>query len=191
LARVFVSELSRRIGERNVSTFERRLAIIGVGIATITAALFYVQLNEMTKQTQILASQSEGANAGALMDEMNTRKQLAIAQDQAKAAQDQAQAAQDQVATLRRNFLKEQQPYVWFTNETAIIDWTEWKGGTASWTYHVTNYGKSPAVNYSVDRHTETGPDAIEKIKEYRISRQFWSWKGSRLPQGKDDFFTS
>jgi hypothetical protein len=174
--------------------FERKmvlLTIIGIGLAAITAALFYVQLREMTSQTQILASQSEGANSGALMDEMNTRKQLSIVQEQADAAQKQGKAAQDQVETLRHNFIKEQQPYLWFTNETAILDWTEWEGGTASWTYHITNYGKSPAVNYSVDRHTETGPDALKKIKEYKISRQLWSWKGSRLPQGKDDYFTS
>lgn len=78
-----------------MTKFERRLAIIGTGVAVITAALFYVQLNEMNKQTQILASQSEGANAGGLMDQMNTRKQLAIAQQQAT-------AANQQVAEIRR-----------------------------------------------------------------------------------------
>ena len=66
--------------------------LVGIGIAAITAVLFYVQLSEMTKQTQILASQSEGANAGALVDEMNTRRQLDIAQKQAQAAQDSVDA---------------------------------------------------------------------------------------------------
>jgi hypothetical protein len=57
-------------------------------LAALAAAVFVgVQVYEMTKQTQIFASQTEGANAGALVDEMNTRKQLFIAEAQAKAAE--------------------------------------------------------------------------------------------------------
>jgi hypothetical protein len=179
---------------RETLTVSRRTYQVAIFafLAALAAAVFVgSQVKIMSYQTQIMASQSESAAAGAAIGELNTRNQFKIAQEQADASQKQAKAAETQVDTLRRNFVNEQQPYVWFTNETAIVDWTEWKGGTASWTYRITNYGKSPAINYSVDRHTEIGPDALEKVKNYRISRQFWSWKGSRLPQGKDDLFSS
>jgi len=86
----------------DISRATFRIAIFGF-LAALAAAVFVgVQVYEMTKQTQIFASQSEGANAGALMDEMNTRKQLAIAQTQANAAQIQAKAAQDSVKAIQR-----------------------------------------------------------------------------------------
>jgi hypothetical protein len=106
-------------GKSGMSPFERRIAIIGIILGTVTAFFFWVQLKEMTYQTQVLASQSEGANAGALMDEMNTRKQLSIASTQAIAAQTQATAAQDSVkaiqgqATIARQLAQEdRRPWV-------------------------------------------------------------------------------
>src|SRR5580700_1777464 len=100
-----------------MSNFERKIAIIGLGIAIITAALFYVQLNEMTKQTQILASQSESATAGSLMDEMNTRKQLAIAQQQAVEEGKQSMAAEDSVKAIRAQMRQDQRPMLTVTPE--------------------------------------------------------------------------
>lgn len=64
------------------------IAIFGFLAALAAACFVGIQVEEMTNQTQILASQSEGANAGALMDEMNTRKQLDIAKRQAKSSED-------------------------------------------------------------------------------------------------------
>lgn len=82
--------------------FERKSAIIGIGLAAVTAALFYVQLNEMTKQTQILASQSESAAASGLMDGMNTRKQLDILQQQAGATKALAELTAKQFTASQR-----------------------------------------------------------------------------------------
>ncbi len=65
-----------------------RLAFWGVVIAALTGFFFYAQLQYMSDQTQILASQSKSAAAGAAMDELNTRKQLILAQDQFQIAKE-------------------------------------------------------------------------------------------------------
>jgi hypothetical protein len=117
-----------------MSPFERRVALVGIILGAITAFFFWVQLKEMTYQTQVLASQSEGANAGALMEEMNTRKQLAILQQQAAAATKQAKAAEQNVAAIQRQaataamaFEASERPYIgvekveFFEDESAKI----------------------------------------------------------------------
>jgi hypothetical protein len=79
---------------RETMSISRRtywVAVFGF-LAALAAAVFVgTQVYEMTKQTQILASQSEGANAAALMDEMNTRRQLGIVQQLATATGKQAE----------------------------------------------------------------------------------------------------
>jgi hypothetical protein len=128
-----------------VSSFERKIAIIGIGIATITAALFYVQLNEMTKQTQILASQSEGTNAGSLMDEMDTRRQLVIAQEQAVEARKQAKAAEDSVKAIQAQMRQDQRPLLKVTSD--FIQKPLIVGSTVGGTVTFQNIGKTPAKN--------------------------------------------
>jgi len=157
------------------------LAAFSFVVAVVTVFVFYVQFSEMTKQTDLLSRAARQARTDAKDAGIAVSKQIIIAQQQAT-------AAQEQVDTLRRNFAKEQEPYLWFTNETAILDWTEWEGGTASWTYRVTNYGKSPAMNYSVDRHIEIDPDALTKIKQYKMSKE--TRLGALLPPTKADFFS-
>lgn len=88
-----------------MNPFEQKMVFLtfaGIGVAAITAAFFYVQLNEMQRQTQILAAQTESAAAGASLDEMTTRKQIAVAQLQAKAAQDSVAAIQQQMRQDQR-----------------------------------------------------------------------------------------
>ncbi len=158
------------------------IAILAFAAAAIAAAFVGVQVKEMSYQTQIMASQSEGANAGALMDEMNTRKQLAIAQQQAR-------AAQDQVRTLQQNFIKEERPYVWFTNQPQNVNFDP-VNKCASWTEHITNYGKSTA-EYAVDKVLEVGPDAYAKILRHTVPPIRRADAFNRMPPGKDDFFTA
>ena len=59
----------------------------------------------MSYQTQIMGAQSESAAAGGLFSDMNTRRQLNIAQQQAKAAQDSANAIQGQTQVTERAWL--------------------------------------------------------------------------------------
>jgi hypothetical protein len=91
-----------------MSVFERKvfwLTIVAIAVATITAAIFYVQLRVMSYQTQILGSQSESAAAGALFSDMNTRKQLSIAQQQANTAQNSVVAIQKQTQNAERAWI--------------------------------------------------------------------------------------
>ena len=94
---------------REALTISRNTYLIGVlaFLTALAAAVFVAtQVYEMTKQTMIMASQSEGANAGALMDEMNTRKQLQIAQSQAVAAQQSVFAIQRQMRQDQRAWMQ-------------------------------------------------------------------------------------
>jgi hypothetical protein len=169
---------------RDALTVSRRTYWVAIFafLAGLAAAVFVgVQVFEMTKQTQILASQSEGASAGALLDEMNTRKQLDVAQKQ-------MQALQDQVGVIRHNFTKEQQPFIWLSSEHSVLKWDADKN--ASWTYHYTNYGKSPA-RYEADRVLEVGPDALTKIAMHQMPTLPSSKITGQLPAGKGDFFTA
>lgn len=133
-----------------MTPFERKmmiLTLVGIGLAAVTAALFYVQLNEMQSQTQILASQSEGANAGALMDEMNTRNQLGIVKEQADAAQKQAKAAQDSANAIQRQTEIGSRPWLELS-EIALTDGMRINAkGEANSLVHIvaTNIGKTPA----------------------------------------------
>lgn len=143
-----------------MTDFERKIAIIGVGLATITAALFWVQLYEMTKQTQILASQSEGANAGALMDEMNTRKQLDIAQVQAK-------AAQDSVRTMRQQMLLGQRPWVSITKAAPHQTFVFQVGQSIRWDIAYVNSGRSPAIRMATDAGVWHGLSAVADVRVF------------------------
>jgi hypothetical protein len=82
------------------------VAICGF-LAALAAAIFVgKQVVLMNDQTQIFASQTESAVAGGLLDQMNTRKQLAIAQQQAGAAQDSVKAIQAQMRQDHRAWIK-------------------------------------------------------------------------------------
>ncbi len=153
-------------------------------LAAVAAAVFVgVQVSEMTRQTQILASQTEGANASSLMDEMNTRKQLFIAQKQ-------MEALQDQVVTMRHNFNAEQRPFMWITNDNASIGWDKAVG--AFWTFHYTNYGKATA-SYVIDHFLLIGPDALNNVTKHKMPslRGAKETATSKLPQGKTDYITA
>jgi hypothetical protein len=131
--------------EKETLAISRKTYLVAVSafVAALAAAIFVgSQVSMMSYQTQIMASQSEGANAGALMDQMNTRKQLAIAQEQAKAAQDSANALKNQVQMTRRNFVIDERPIV----IAATIQPYVGVGMQIMADIYFGNYGKSPAL---------------------------------------------
>jgi hypothetical protein len=81
------------------------IAIFGFLTALAAAVFVGTQVYEMTCQTQILASQNESAAAGALFDQMNTRKQLAIVEKQAT-------SQERQVDVLAKAFEASERPYL-------------------------------------------------------------------------------
>jgi hypothetical protein len=103
----------------------------------------------------------------------------------ATAAREQAKSLQDQVDTIHRNFIKEQRPSLWFNDQDSVLSWNPEFG--ANWTFHYTNYGKSTAVNYRVDRRLEVGPDALRRVASDDVPSI--PGKGT-LPPGKVDYVT-
>ena len=83
-----------------------RVAVFGFWAAVAAATFVGIQVKEMSYQTQIMGSQSESAAAGAALGELNTRKQLAIAQKQARAAQDGVTAVQSQTQADQRAWVQ-------------------------------------------------------------------------------------
>jgi hypothetical protein len=133
-----------------VTVFERRIAIAGTLLAAVTAALFYVQLNEMTSQTLILSSQSQSAAASSLMDGMNTRKQLAIAAEQARAAQESVAAIQRQIRQDQRAWMQisaKIQPIVLNPNHRNLVI-----------PLHIVNIGKTSAMDVLTEANLEVVP---------------------------------
>lgn len=134
-----------------------RLTKFGFWIALGAAVFVGVQVREMTNQSEILASQSEGANAGALMDEMNTRRQLAIAQQQAK-------AAQDGVDAIRKQMRQDQRAWIKITSNDPMGT----GGGYPVVTpVHIINTGKTPALNYVLESLIKILPIKQEPVFDY------------------------
>ena len=120
------------------------VAVSAFGAALIAAVFVGSQVTIMSYQTQIMASQSEGANAGALMDEMNTRKQLGIVQEQADAAQKQAKAAQESAKAIQRQMRVDQRPWLFFNTDNADAFGLQ-DGLPIVVPIEVQNLGKTPA----------------------------------------------
>ena len=59
-----------------------------------------------------------------------------------------ADAARDSLSITRENFKADQRPIVWLTNNLGNPTWIQNK---IVWSYHFTNYGKSPAANVRFD----------------------------------------
>jgi hypothetical protein len=120
-----------------------RIAILGFLAAVAAATFVGVQVFEMTKQTQIFASQSESASANGLLDGMNTRKQLDIAEKQAK-------AAQDSVKAIQRQTIQQERP--WIAADVAIVPPLvfDGQGADAGINVTLTNKGHSAALYTSV-----------------------------------------
>jgi hypothetical protein len=113
-------------------------------LAALAAAIFVgSQVKIMSYQTQIMGSQSESAAAGAALDELNMRRQLAIAQQQAQAAQESAAAIQRQTLQLERP---------WVAAEVAIAQPLVFddRGAVSGVNVTLTNKGHSAAIHTSV-----------------------------------------
>jgi len=167
-----------------------RIAILGFIAAAAAAVFVGTQVKIMSVQTQILASQSESAAGGAAIGELNTRKQLAIAQQQ-------AQAAQDNVAVVRRG-IEENSARSKEALDTAIkssqLDQRAWvgvvgvntDGGVATYedfsvkgaTLVIHNSGKTPALKIRIEccmftnrLWTDPIPDYDAEVKATEESR--------------------
>jgi hypothetical protein len=154
-----------------VSQGSYAFARIGFWVAFGAAVIIGIQVYEITKQTQILASQTESAVAAGLMDEMNTRKELDIAQKQAQAAQESVKAIQGQMRIDQRPWLyipsgsEKIEPYVLgkeIADELYIVNSgkTLARNVITKFRLHMLLKGEEPEFNY----HDPFFPPIVSKM---------------------------
>jgi len=164
--------LVRVVGGDDLKPFEEQtlavsrktywIAIFGFLAAAAAAVFIGVQVRIMSYQTQVMGSQSESAAAGAAIGELNTRKQLAVGQQQAKAAQESVDLVRRQFALAQRPWVgsgevKFRQPptfYVYPTNPIPGTQLNLWLD------IPIKNVGLSPAIHVG----TEIGGTLSETI---------------------------
>jgi len=120
------------------------------------------------------------------------KKQTRFAETSSKAATDAAGAARDAITQARDQFRQDQRPYVWGTNALGQPEFhntpnTNPQTGQITWTFHFTDYGKSPA--YHVVTHKWMSHGVGQPFRESYVgtSRPPRS-TGEVLPPTKDDF---
>jgi hypothetical protein len=93
--------------------------------------------------------------------------QTESAKTSAKAATEASKTALDALTVTRDNFIKDQRPYIWFTNTGEgspdfhrTVNATTRQAltsGQVIWTFHATNYGKTPAYKVRSWRYIKLG----------------------------------
>jgi hypothetical protein len=150
---------------RETLTLSRRtyhIAFYAFLAAVVAAAFVFMQVKEMSYQTQIMASQSESAVAGAAIGELNTRRQLAIAQQQANAAQQSVEAIQRQMRQDQRPWIKID---LGDPDPEGKTHWSNRVGDPFKGPIRFTNTGKTPAKHITAEVHI----DIIPTDKQLRL----------------------
>jgi hypothetical protein len=108
----------------------------------------------------------------------------------------QTKAAQDALEATKDNFVAEQRPYLWLTNtvytpQTIPLPRNEpkeqgaWTKGQAIWTWHYTNYGKTPALNVAYKHSMRI------RNQPFKLSFGLKDWLvAAPMPPTKEDFTT-
>lgn len=113
------------------------------------------------------------------------------------ANRDAADAAQRAVANAQEQFRQDARPYVWVTNNGLgqpefIFDRTltgaPMNTGQIVWTFHYTDYGKTPAYNLSSERFFSVGLNS--PFRESHGFSHVEKVNGTPVPPNKDDFQT-
>jgi hypothetical protein len=94
--------------------------------------------------------------------------------------------AQRAVDLSARNFIVDQRPYIWLTNNLGSPQvWNKRTDGKVqiTWAFHYTNYGKTPANNVTVESFIRLGNGEFKHGEGY-VGRQ----NGEPIPPNKDDF---
>jgi hypothetical protein len=86
---------------------------------------------------------------------------------------------------VRDQFTLDQRPYVWLT-PTGQAEIKYLPDGRIAWTYHYTNYGKTPANNVRVWPYMKIGNRDFEKLDS-----EAWPIFGGVIPPNKVDFGTA
>ncbi|MGB7753210.1 MAG: hypothetical protein WCF88_16765 [Candidatus Acidiferrales bacterium] len=165
-------EISIRILEESELTklFERwSLVIAAVTLFTlfITFIVFYRQLKESQRQTELFRKQAEQAALDARKAQDQTRQQMELSKD---------------------SFRRDQQPYVWVTG-IPTAEHFQSPGSDLSQilvSAHYKNFGKSPAIALQRYSLVEIGPKALQRVHSGRLTEA-----KSIIPPVEEEFFTS
>jgi hypothetical protein len=142
-------ELSVRIlQEKNLTTFEfTSVMLSAVTFVTLLAtfAVFYFQLKESMRQTELFRSQATQAAADALKTQNQTQSQIELSKD---------------------SFRRDQQPYLWLTGSPTSENYQnpQTKEFQVIVNAHYKNFGKSPAIALQRYSLVEVGPNALSHI---------------------------
>jgi hypothetical protein len=95
------------------------------------------------------------------------------------------QTAVQAVSLARENFLKDQRPYLWLTNNFGVPGYIE-EFRFPAWPWHYTNYGRTPANNVHITASMNVGENALTAARPFEPSK-----RAAPIPPGKDDFSTA
>jgi hypothetical protein len=167
----------REVDRKSANAFRRKSLVVQwcLFVATLLAFLAAAYYARIAKQ------QAE------IMHET-----LIEVQRQTVAAEKSLRATQQALNVTRENFRQDQRPYVWLTNDIGPFQRVSTSiggalGGRLAFNFHFTNYGKSPAINCSVESHIGLGRGGGERILWSKLDPK----SGSILPPGKTDFNTA
>jgi hypothetical protein len=133
---------------------------VGLGVAWI----YWMQLDEMSKQTKLLNEQANRSTIENIGTAASTKQQLTLLQQQ-------NEAAQNSVQTIQKQFRLEQRPLVrinaydlraWPTGEKIKV---QERGKPVEVNIHFLNVGKTNAINAIVHGHVILG----SQIAQFRI----------------------
>jgi hypothetical protein len=110
-------------------------------VGAVTLVVFYGQFGEMQTQTAILNTQAKQSAADSVEAANRVERQLAIAQQQAKAAQDSVRAIQKQMWQNQQALRLEESPWLAILK----VDAEEDSGGAEKINVVVMNAGRTPA----------------------------------------------
>jgi hypothetical protein len=148
-------EISIRILEESKLTklFERlSLVIASVTLITlfVTFIVFYYQLKESKRQTELFRQQAEQAALDARKAQGQTQSQIELSKD---------------------SFRRDQQPYVWVTGIPTSETYTNpvSKEFQVLVSAHYKNFGKSPAIAQQRYSLVEIGPNALNRVHSGKL----------------------
>lgn len=149
-------EISVRILEgRKLTTFEILTAVISsVTLLTlfVTFVVFYLQLKESKRQTELFKTQAEQAGLDAKKTQSQTQTQIELSKD---------------------SFRRDQQPYVWITGIPTLETYTNplSKEFQVLVSAHYKNFGKSPAIAQQRYSLVEIGPNAVNRVHSGKLGQ--------------------
>jgi hypothetical protein len=143
----------RLLEEKKLTTFERlSIVLSAVTLFTlfITFLVFYGQLQESKRQTELFRKQAEQAAIDAHKAQDQTQQQMDFSKD---------------------SFRRDQQPYVWVAGTPTSENYQNplTKEFQVIVSAHYRNFGKSPAIALQRYSLVEVGPNALSRIHSGKL----------------------